>query len=201
MDGRRAATATLFLALCLIISGAGCGKKEGQSPQGSPTVPEQSRREYHRRDPPRIPCRFRPAGGSRSLWCPLHRAGSLRRPFPSSRPRNTGPKSFSSDGSSMGGNRKAVRSFRHSRFQRGDRIRANVKLRAGGRGDASRYAGSCRGQRVAGRHGRADRTPRTILGEHGSGGRPGSGPGRGSVDIQVPMARQRFPRCRRTANR
>ena len=111
--------AALFLAFCLIASVAGCGKKEGQSPQGDPGRPEAPVRRMPPAGLARDPYRFRPVVVSRSSWRPTLRAGSLRRPFPSSRPRNTGPKFSSSGGLSTEASRRAVRSFRLPVFNAG----------------------------------------------------------------------------------
>jgi hypothetical protein len=131
MDGRRVATATLILALCLITSGAGCGKKEGQSPQGSPPVPEQSAGNA--------------TGGIRPDSMPVSSSGGFSVFVVPSSPSRIVPPSVSvksppKHGAEVvlvrwfvnGGEQESGPNLSPSRFQRGDRIRATVKLRAEG---------------------------------------------------------------------
>ena len=130
-DGRRAAAAALFLAFCLITSGAGCGKKEGQSPQGSPTVPG-------------LPS-GNAADETRQGSMPVPSSGGFSVFVAPSFPSRIAPPSISvKSPPKQGAEVLLVRWFVNGReqesgpllspsgFQRGDRIRANVKLRAGG---------------------------------------------------------------------
>ena len=130
-DGRRAVVAALFLAFCLITSGAGCGKKEGESPQGSPSVPG-------------LPS-GNAAGETRQGSMPVPSSGGFSVFVVPSSPSRIAPPSISvksppKHGAEVllvrwfvnGGERESGPLLSPSGFQRGDRIRANVKLRAGG---------------------------------------------------------------------
>ena len=127
--GRRAAA--LFLAFCMITAGAGCGKKEGQPPQGASTVPES------------------PSGNSapdtrQGDAAPSSSGGFSVAVTPSSPSRIAPPsvsvKSPPKQGAEVllvrwfvkGGEQESGPTLSPSLFQRGDRIRANVKIRAGG---------------------------------------------------------------------
>lgn len=130
-EGWRAVAAALFLAFCLITSGAGCGKKEGESPQGSPAVPGLPSGNAAGETPqgsmpvpssggfsvfvtPSFPSRIAPPSIS-VMSPPKHGAEVLLvRWFVNGREQESGPL------------------LSPSGFQRGDRIRANVKLRSGG---------------------------------------------------------------------
>jgi len=127
----RRRAAALFLAFCLITSGAGCGKKGGQSPQGSPTVSEQPA--GNAADEPRPASMPVPSSGGFSVFV-----------VPSSPSRIAPPSISVNSPPKHGAEVLLVRWFVNGReqesgpllspsgFQRGDRIRANVKLGAGG---------------------------------------------------------------------
>jgi hypothetical protein len=127
----RRRTAALFLAVCLILSGAGCGKKEGQSLQGAPTVPD-------------LPS-GNAAGEIRTESMPVPSSGGFFVVVTPSSPSRIVPPSISvksppKQGAEVllvrwfvnGGEQESGPLLSPSRFQRGDRIRADVKLRAGG---------------------------------------------------------------------
>lgn len=120
----------LFLAFCLIASGAGCGKKEGQSPQGTPAVPG-------------LPS-GNAAGEIRQESMPGPSSGGYFVFVVPSSPSRIAPPSISvKSPPGIGVDVLLVRWFVNgvesesgpslspSGFQRGDRIRAAVKLRAG----------------------------------------------------------------------
>ncbi len=127
----RGRAAALFLAFCLIISGAGCGKKEGQSPQGASTAPG-------------LPS-GNPAGGIVQGSSPVPSSGGFSVFVVPTSPSRIAPPSVSvksppKQGADVlhvqwfvnGSEQESDPTLSPSRFQRGDRIRANVKLRAGG---------------------------------------------------------------------
>jgi hypothetical protein len=129
--GRRAVMAALFLAFCLSTSGAGCGKKEGESPQGSPSVPG-------------LPSGYA-ADETRQGSVPVPSSGGFSVFVSPSSPSRIAPPSISvklppKHGADVllvrwfvnGGERESGPLLSPSGFQRGDRIRANVKLRAEG---------------------------------------------------------------------
>jgi hypothetical protein len=127
----RRRAAVLFLAFCLVIPGAGCGKKEGQSPQGALTatefpsgnaanetrqgsMPVASSRGFSVFVVPTSPSRIVPPSVSVKSPPRLGAEVLLVRWFVNGGESESGP------------------ILSPSRFQRGDRIRANVKLRSGG---------------------------------------------------------------------
>jgi hypothetical protein len=127
----RRRAAALILAFCLITSGAGCGKKEGEAPQGSPSVPGL---------PP-----GNAVGETRQGSTPVPSSGGFSAFVVPSSPSRIAPPSISvksppKHGADVllvrwfvnGGERESGPLLSPSGFQRGDRIRANVKLRAGG---------------------------------------------------------------------
>jgi len=127
----RRRAAALFLAFCLITLGAGCGKKEGQSPQGARTVtefPSGNAADEIRRESMPVPS----SGGFSVVVVP----SSPSRIAPPSVSVKSPPK----HGAEVllvrwfvnGGEQESGPLLSPSRFQRGDRIRATVKLRAGG---------------------------------------------------------------------
>lgn len=123
--------APLFLAFCLIASGAGCGKKEGQSPQGSPAVPEPSSgnaADETRQGSMRVP----PGGG----WAVFVAPSSPSRIAPPSVSVKSPPK-YGAEVLLVrwfvnGGESESGPILSPSRFRRGDRIHAAVKLRMDG---------------------------------------------------------------------
>jgi hypothetical protein len=130
-DGWRGTTTALLLAFCLVIPGTGCGKKEGQSPQGVLTVAE-------------LPS-GNAAGETRPGSEPLQSSGGFSVFVVPSSPSRIAPPSISVKSSpNHGAEVLFVRWFVNGReqesgpllspsgFQRGDKIRANVKLSAGG---------------------------------------------------------------------
>ena len=130
-DERRAVVAALFLIFCLIISGAGCGRKEGESPQGSPAVPG-------------LPS-GNSAGETRQGSMPVLPSGGFSVFVTPSSPSRIAPPSISvmsppKQGAEVllvrwfvnGGEQESGPFLSPAGFQRGDRIGANVKLRAGG---------------------------------------------------------------------
>ncbi len=139
-----------------------------------------------------------PAGSSPLSWHPRLRAASPHRPFPSSRPRTRGRNSKRPVARERCGDRRAGRSFRPSRFQRGDRIQAVVKLRVGGGGEilltttevvAVNALPAVTDIRIE------PLSP--ITGSDGTGGRPGPGTGRRPADVQIPVVRGQPCRSRR----
>ena len=127
----RIRAATLFLAICLIASGNGCGKKEGQTKQVAPIVPEQF-------------------VGNTAV---ANRQGSIDNPsigglsvfvVPTSPSRIVPPsisvRSSPGEGAEVLSVQWLVNGYEQesepllspSRFQRGDRILAKVKLRSRG---------------------------------------------------------------------
>jgi len=129
--GRRAATSALLLAFCLIASGTGCGKKEGQTPQGTPAVPA-------------LPS-GNAAGETRQGSIPASSSGGFSIFVAPSSPSRIAPPSISvksppKHGAEVtlvrwfvnGGERESGPLLSPSSFQRGDRIRASVNLGAGG---------------------------------------------------------------------
>ena len=129
-DGRWAVGTALFLAFCLITSGAGCGKKEGESPQGSPV--------------PGIPS-GNAVGEARQGSMPVPSSGEFSVFVVPSSPSRIAPPSISvksppKHGAEVllvrwfvnGGEQESGPLLSPSGFQRGDRIRANAKLRAEG---------------------------------------------------------------------
>ena len=122
---------SLFLAFCLITSGAGCGKREGDPPQGTPAVPAL---------PP-----GNAAGETRQGSIPVSSSGGFSVFVVPSSPSRITPPSVSvqsppKQGADVllvrwfvnGGEQESGPALSPSRFQRGDRIRANVKLRVVG---------------------------------------------------------------------
>ena len=129
-DGRRA-VGTALLAFCLIASGAGCGKKVGESPQGSTAVPG-------------LPS-GNAAGETRQGPGPVRSSGGFSVFVVPSSPSRIAPPSISvmpppKQGAEVllvqwfvnGGEQESGPTLSSSRFQREDRIRANVKLGVGG---------------------------------------------------------------------
>lgn len=121
----------LLLAFCLTASGAGCGKKEGQSPQGTPGAqgfPSGNA-----------------AGETRQGSNPVSSGGGFSVFVVPSSPSRIAPPSMSVKSSPgreadvlsvqwfvNGSEQESGPTLSPSRFQRGDRIHAAVKLRAGG---------------------------------------------------------------------
>jgi hypothetical protein len=127
----RRRAAALFLSFCLITPGAGCGKKEGQSPQGARTVtelPSGNADDETRQGPVPVPS----SGGFSVFVAPSSPSRIV--------PPSVSVKSPPSHGAEVllvrwfinGGESESGPLLSPSRFQRGDRIRATVKLRAGG---------------------------------------------------------------------
>lgn len=127
----RRRAAVLFLAFCLVIPGAGCGKKEGQSPQGAPTSPG-------------IPS-GNTTGGNRQGSSPVSSSGGFSVFVVPTSPSRIAPpavsvKSPPKQGAEVlnvrwfvnGSEKENGPQLSPSGFQRGDKIRANVILRAGG---------------------------------------------------------------------
>ena len=123
--------AALFLAFFLITSGAGCAKKERESPQGSTAVPGLPSGDA--------------AGETRQGSTPVPSSGGFTVFVVPSSPSRIAPPSISvksppKHGAEVllvrwfvnGGEQESGPLLSPSGFQRGDRIRANVKLRAGG---------------------------------------------------------------------
>lgn len=130
-DGRRAVVAALLFSFCLIASGAGCGKRGGESPQGSPAVPGL---------PP-----GNAAGEARQGGTPVASSGGFTAFVVPSSPSRIAPPSVSvMSPPKHGAEVLLVRWFVNgtesesgprlspSRFQRGDKVRAVVKLREEG---------------------------------------------------------------------
>ncbi|MHB1024536.1 MAG: hypothetical protein ACYC24_02370 [Desulfobacteria bacterium] len=127
--GRRAAS--LLLAFSLITAGGGCGKKEGQPSRGAPTAPE-------------IPSANLVPGASKGDAAVSSRGGFSVVVTPSSPSRIAPPSVSVKSPPRHGADVLLVRWFVNgmeqesgpllspSRFQRGDTIRADVKLRAEG---------------------------------------------------------------------
>ena len=128
--GRREAAA-LLLAFCLAIAGAGCGKRGGEPQQGAPAGPE--------------PPSGTPSAVTLEGAAPVPSSGGFSVVVAPSSPSRIAPpsvsvKSPSGKGAEVlearwsvnGGEQESGPSLSPSRFQRGDRIRANVKLRVGG---------------------------------------------------------------------
>jgi hypothetical protein len=129
--GRGAAKAVLFLACFLIVFGAGCGKKEGEEPQGSRTATG-------------LPS-GNAADGNRQGSFPVSSSGGFSVfVTPSSPSRITPPSVSVKSPPKLGAEVLLVRWFVNgkesesgpilspARFERGDKIRAIVKLRAAG---------------------------------------------------------------------
>jgi hypothetical protein len=127
----RRRAAALSLAFCLIASGAGCGKKEGPSPPGAPIVPE-------------LPS-ANPAPDIRKGDAAVASSGGYSVVVAPSSPSRIAPPSVSvksppKQGAEVlrvqwfvnGSEQEEGPQLAPSRFQRGDRIRAAVRLRAGG---------------------------------------------------------------------
>ena len=130
-DRARRRAAALFLAFCLIIAGAGCGKKEGQSPQGAPTStggPSDTA-----------------AGGIRQGSGPVPSSGGYSVFVVPTSPSRIAPPAISvksppGRGAAVlhvqwfvnGSEQESGPTLSSSRFQRGDTIRATVKLGSGG---------------------------------------------------------------------
>jgi len=130
LRGKRGA-AVLFLAFCLVLQGSGCGKKEGPSPQGASTVPV-------------VPS-GNAAGATRQRSTPVPSSGDFSIFVAPSSPSRIAPPSVSVKAPPKyrsevllvrwfvnGEEQESGPLLSPSRFQRGDRIRADVKLRAGG---------------------------------------------------------------------
>jgi hypothetical protein len=124
--------AALFLAFFLIASGAGCGKKEGEPLQGSMAVPGLAT--------------GNPAGETLQGTGPVPSSGGISVFVNPTSPSRIAPPSVSvtsppKRGAEVllvqwfvnGGEQESGPTLSPSRFQRGDRIRANVKLVSGGR--------------------------------------------------------------------
>jgi hypothetical protein len=128
--GRRRAAA-LFLASCLITSGAGCGKKEGQSPQGAPIVPEPTSgnaADETRKGPLPVPS----SGGFSVVVAPSSPSRIAPPSVSVKSPPKLGAEVLRVRWFVNGGEQESGPLLSPSRFQRGDRIRATVNLRAGG---------------------------------------------------------------------
>jgi hypothetical protein len=121
----------LFLAFCLITSEAGCGKRDGEPPQGTSAVPGL---------PP-----GNAGGETRQESMPVSSSGGFSVFVVPSSPGRIAPPSISvksppGHGAEVlhvqwfvnGRDQESGPTLSASHFQRGDRIRANVKLRAGG---------------------------------------------------------------------
>jgi len=127
----RRRAAALILASFLITSGAGCGKKEGQAPRGTPTAPGVPSGDA--------------AGETRQGSMPVPSSGGFSVFVVPSSPSRIAPPSISvmsppKHGAEVllvrwfvnGGEQESGPLLSSSGFQRGDRIRATVKLRAEG---------------------------------------------------------------------
>jgi hypothetical protein len=127
----RRRAATLFLAFCLITSGAGCGKKGEQSPQGSSTVAEQSA--GNTADETRLASMPVPSSGGFSVFVVPSSPSRIAPPSISVKsPPKHGAEVLLVRWFVNGGDQESGPLLSPSGFQRGDRIRANVKLIAGG---------------------------------------------------------------------
>jgi len=130
-DGRRAVVAALFLAFCLIASGAGCGKKQGESPQGSPAVPGLPSGNAAGETPQgSIPV---PSSGGFSVFVVPSSPSRIAPPSVSVKsPPKQGGEVLLVQWFVNGTEQEKGPNLSSSRFQRGDRIRASVRLRVGG---------------------------------------------------------------------
>ncbi|MHB8782630.1 MAG: hypothetical protein ACYDAX_04295 [Desulfobacteria bacterium] len=127
----RRRAAALFLAFCLIIPVAGCGKKEGQSPQGGPAVAEVP--SGNAADETRQGSLPVPSGGRFSVFVTPSSPSRIAPPSISVKsPPKHGAEVLLVRWFVNGGEQESGTLLSPSRFQRGDRIRANVKLGAGG---------------------------------------------------------------------
>jgi hypothetical protein len=129
--GRKAAMAAFLLAFCMIIPGTGCGKKETQPPQGVVTIPA-------------LPA-GNAADGIRKGSMPVASSGGFSVVVAPSSPSRIAPpavsvKSPPRQGAEVlhvqwfvnGSEQESGPHLSPSSFQRGDKIRAVVTLRAGG---------------------------------------------------------------------
>jgi hypothetical protein len=121
---------TLFLAFCLTASGAGCGKKEGQPPQATPAGPGvpsgNAVGEVRQESMPG------PSSGGYTVFVVPSSPGRIAPPSVSV----TSPPGKGADVLNVlwfvnGSERESGPRLDSSGFQRADRIRAAVKLRAG----------------------------------------------------------------------
>jgi hypothetical protein len=128
---RRVAALFLVLAFCLIIPVAGCGKKEGQSPQGGPAVAEVP--PGNAADETRQGSMPVPSGGGFSVLVTPSSPSRIAPPSISVKsPPKQGADVLHVQWFVNGSGQESGPTLSVSRFQRGDRIRADVKLRAGG---------------------------------------------------------------------
>ena len=121
----------LLLAFCLTASGAGCGKKEGQSPQGTPGAqgfPSENAAGETRQGSNPVS-----SGGGFSVFVVPSSPSRIAPPSMSVKsPPGRGADVLNVQWFVNGSEQESGPTLSPSRFQRGDRIRAAVKLRAGG---------------------------------------------------------------------
>lgn len=130
LRGERTA-AVLLLAFCLMVAGSGCGKREGQSPQGPPTVPELP--SGNAADESRQGSMPVPSSGGFSVFVVPSSPSRIVPPSVSVKsPPKLGAEVLLVRWFVNGGEQVSGPVLSPSSFQRGDRIRATVKLRAGG---------------------------------------------------------------------
>jgi len=123
--------AALFLAFCLVIPGTGCGKKEGQSPLGKRTVPDLP--SGNAANETRQGSVAGPSGGGVSVFVVPSSPSRIVPPSISVKsPPKQGAEVLHVRWFVNGGESESGPILSPIRFQRGDGIRANVKLRAGG---------------------------------------------------------------------
>jgi len=127
----RRRAAAIFLAFCLIASMAGCGKKDGQTPQGAPIVTElASGATTNDARKGSVPG---PSSGGFSVIVAPSSPSRIAPPSVSVKsPPKLGAEVLRVQWFVNGGEQESGPLLSPSRFQRGDRIRAIVKLRAGG---------------------------------------------------------------------
>jgi hypothetical protein len=130
------AAAAAILAFCLTIAGTGCGKKEGTAPQGAtPAVGEAASPAAGRADAPaagRVEISVPDGGGFAVIVAPLSPSRIAPPSVSVKSPTGHGAEVLSIQWLVNGAERESGQTLAPSQFQRGDRIQAVVKLRAGG---------------------------------------------------------------------
>jgi hypothetical protein len=130
------AAAAAILAFCLTIAGTGCGKKEGTAPQGAtPAVGEAASPAAGRADAPaagRVEISVPDGGGFAVIVAPLSPSRIAPPSVSVKSPTGQGAEVLSIQWLVNGAERESGQTLAPSQFQRGDRIQAVVKLRAGG---------------------------------------------------------------------